>query len=81
MLLQHPETVTGVVLFDRVYREGVSEPVRTHVVGLPRFRVDQLRQAGPLATFLDYLPGTVSIDAEDEPATTSPTLAKRSPEA
>ena len=43
MLLEHPEPITGIILFYCMYGKTVSESVRANIVHLAGFRVYQFR--------------------------------------
>ena len=66
MFLEESESITGIVHLYRVDGESVSEPVWADPVSLARFGIDQLRQASLFGTFSYYLPGSVSVNTEDE---------------
>jgi hypothetical protein len=66
MLLQLPEPVAGVIVFDGIHGKGIPQAVGADMVDFAGFCIQYFRQAGISGAPGDYLPGTVAVDAEKQ---------------
>ena len=66
MLLQLPESIAGVIVFDSIYGKGIPQAVGADVMDFAGFRINYLGQASISGAPGDYLPGTVAVDAEKQ---------------
>jgi hypothetical protein len=67
VFLEQSETISRVIQFHRVNREGVPQSVRAHPVHSASLRVCQPRQACSVSTLSYYLPDAMAVDAKDQP--------------
>ena len=69
VLLEQPESIARVIKLHCMNSEAITQPMWTYSVPLACLGVNQIWQPGSLSTPPYHLPGSVSIDAEDEPLT------------
>jgi len=66
MLLELPEPVAGVIVFDGIYGKGIPQAVGADVMDFAGFCIQYFGQAGITGASGDYLPGTVAVDAKKQ---------------
>jgi hypothetical protein len=65
VLLEHTETIAGVVVLYSVYGKGIPEPMRADIMLFTSFGVCQSEESCFYGTLFYDLPGSMSVNAEE----------------